>query len=235
MHTNQHMLQHMLMTVARRLGDLREQVVFVGGATVPLLLSDPSAPPVRSTNDVDVIVEIATRAAYYRLSELLRERGFKEDVDASILCRWKVDDLLVDVMPTDPAILGFSNRWYGQAITAAVRHDLDADDPQTSIRLVTPPFFLATKCEAFLGRGKGDFLGSRDIEDIVAVLDGRPELAGEVQASSPELRAYLAAQFAQWLQNPDFEDALPGHLPGDSASQARLPLLLHRLRRIAAL
>jgi hypothetical protein len=222
----------MLVLVAQRLGTLRERVVFLGGATVSLFLTDASAPPVRSTRDVDVIVEIATRAAYYRFAGELRERGFGEDTEANVLCRWKVDKIIVDVMPTDPAILGFSNRWYSQAIATSVWREIE---PGLSIRLVTPPLFLATKIEAFLGRGRGDFLGSRDMEDIVTLLDGRAELSREIEESEdtvPGLRHYLAAQLRQWLLDDGFQDALAGHLPPDAASQARVPILIERVHRI---
>jgi predicted nucleotidyltransferase len=222
----------MLATVARRLGTLKEDCVFVGGATVPLFVTDPAAPSPRPTKDVDVIVELATRAAYYRFADKLRERGFREDVEANILCRWTIENLIVDVMPTEAGILGFSNRWYSEAIATAGEYSLAAD---LQIRLVTPAYFLATKMEAFAGRGHGDFLLSNDIEDIVTILDGRVELLSEIADAAPAIREFLAQQFSQWLQNEDFLDALSGHLLPDAASQARYPLLLDRVERISAL
>ena len=59
---------------------------------------------------------------------------------------------------------------------------------------VSPPFLLATKCEAFAGRGREDYMGSRDFADVVSLLDGRAELVAEVQASPSDLRAYLAGE-----------------------------------------
>jgi len=86
------------------LGPILDEVVFVGGATVHLWLTDPSAPPARATEDVDVICEVASRAEYYRLGDKLRERGLAEAVDAPVLCRWLSSEprLVLDVMPTDP-------------------------------------------------------------------------------------------------------------------------------------
>src|SRR5258708_27592720 len=101
----------LLIRGARALRDLREEFVFVGGRTTGLLISDPAAPDVRPTRDVDVIAEIVSRAAYYVLSKRLRSLGFRED--AQVICRWQHEDAItLDVMPTDPEILGFSNRWY---------------------------------------------------------------------------------------------------------------------------
>ena len=42
-------------------------VVFVGGAVVGLLLTDPAAPPPRATDDVDVVMGEASRAGYHRI------------------------------------------------------------------------------------------------------------------------------------------------------------------------
>lgn len=222
----------MMETVAERLGEaLRDQLVFIGGAVTGLLISDPGQPAIRATEDVDLIVRAATRGDYRRIEEALRKRGFVNDAgkDAPI-CRWRIGAVTVDVMPTLPEILGFASRWYPHALATAQRTQLPSG---TSIHLVTAPAFLATKFEAFDGRGRGDYLFSHDLGDVIAVVDGRDELIGECRAVEPPLRAYLQQRFGQLLATPAFIDALPGHLPGDSASQARLPDLLAKLHQLA--
>jgi len=195
-----------------------------------LLLSDQGAPEVRSTMDVDVIVEVTSPLAYYRLADRLRELGFREvSEEGAPVCRWEVGGVLVDVMPTLPDVLGFSNRWYAGAFATA-SEVLIAED--LVIRLVTPPYFLATKVEAFRSRGGGDFLASHDMEDIVAVLDGRPEIVAEVARSEAPLRQFLREAFASFLSQRPFVDAVSGHLPPDAASQARSPIVLKRAREI---
>lgn len=94
--------------------------------------------------------------------------------------------------------------------------------------------FLATKLEAFHGRGGGDFLASHDLEDIAVVVDGRPELVNEVAACEIALRTYLADEIGSLLRNAAFIEALSGHLPGDEASQSRLPIIRERLRLLAS-
>ena len=164
----------MIAAVARHLGELRDKVVFVGGCAMGLFVTDPAMPEVRATQDVDVIVEVASRLDYYRLEEELRQRGFQQDMTENApVCRWLVDRIKVDVMPTQEEILGFSNRWYLPAIKEAVPVLLKGD---LTIRLVTPPYFLATKIEAFKGRGNDDYMASHDMEDLVTVLDGRSEI-----------------------------------------------------------
>ena len=217
--------------VAERLGDLREEVAFLGGATIGLLITDPAAAAVRPTKDVDVIVEVGSWGEYAPLQERLRRRGFSEDAsEGAPLCRWVIEGIKVDVMPTSAEILGFSNRWYGPAMAAARRIQLTSE---ISIRLVTAPFFVATKLEAFRGRGQGDHQLSHDLEDLIAVVDGRNELLDEIEGTGEDLREYLRHGVGELLDDQAFGEALPGHLPGDAASQERIPALLGRLARIA--
>jgi predicted nucleotidyltransferase len=221
----------MVRLVAERLGDLQERVVFLGGAATALLITDAAAPDVRATLDVDVIVEIGTGPDYYRLGESLRAIGFTEDAsEGAPLCRWLIDGIRVDIMPTDERILGFSNRWYLPALHHAARIEIDGG---MTIRSDTAPFFLATKLEAFFGRGRDDFMASHDLEDLIAVLDGRKEIVEEVGSAPEDVREFLARSFDGLLRRRDFLDALPGHLPPDPASQQRATVVLGRTREIA--
>lgn len=215
------------------LGALSDQMVFLGGCATGLLLTDAAAPPIRVTRDVDVITDVASLAAYHHLSAALRLQGFKEDQSAEApLCRWVAAGVVLDVMPTDPAILGFGNDWYQPALDAAVTVELPSG---RGIRRVTAPYFLATKLAAFDDRGKGDYAASHDMEDVVAVLDGRPETVGEVMRAQARLRSSLAARFRALLDDEAFTTALSGHLPGDSANQARAPWVIERIEAIADL
>lgn len=217
--------------VAERLDSLAERVVFLGGATLGLFITEPGAAPPRPTKDVDLIVEI-TMLEHLNLSfrsQLVR-RGFREVTNEGVICRWEIEGTKVDIMPTTPGILGPSNRWYPAAAAQAQRYQFP-DGP--SIRLISPACFLATKIEAFANRGQGDFSGSHDLEDVISVIDGRPTIEEEVASATPEIRDYLGREIARLLTNEAFLESLPGQLRGDSASQARLPGLRARLRRIA--
>lgn len=224
----------MMEIVAHGLGEnLREQLVFVGGAVAGLLITDPAQPAIRPTEDVDLIVQAAVRADYQRVEKALRKQGFVNDIskDAPI-CRWHIGAVTVDVMPTLEDILGFSNRWYPLALATAERALLPSG---TAIRLVTPPVFVATKFEAFADRGKNDYLFSHDLGDLISVIDGRDELIDECRCVDADLKDYLRKWMRRLLATPAFLDALPGHLPGDAASQARLPDLTDKLRLLAEL
>ena len=223
----------LLESVVAALGPLCPRFVFVGGCVTGLLITEAASPPVRTTRDVDVIVEVVSLGEYHTLEHQLQQAGLRHDrsQDAPV-CRWLAGSALLDVMPTDRAVLGFGNRWYDEAVRTAVTHALPSG---TSIRLITAPVFIATNLEAFGDRGDGAFLASHDLADIIAIIDGRPALADEAAVASPEIRRHLSAQMKVLLQSSAFLNALPGHLPGDSVSQARLPLILERMQRLSGL
>ncbi len=224
----------LLEIVAERLGDdLRDQMVFVGGAVAGLLITDPAMPAIRPTEDVDLVCRAVARVEYHGVETALRARGFVQDMrpDAPI-CRWQVGKVVVDVMPPLEEILGFANPWYPLALETAEPVVLPRG---RLIRLIAAPTFLATKLAAFAGRGNGDYLFSHDLGDLLAVIDGRATLPDECRSSTPELRTYLGERFRVLLADPAFVEALPGHLPGDAASQERLPDLLETLHQLARL
>jgi hypothetical protein len=216
-----------LESAAEKLRPLLPEIVFVGGCATGLLVTDPGVAPVRRTYDVDVISKIVSYADYAVFSERLRALGFGEDSrEGAPLCRWLHGELVLDVMPLDASILGFSNRWYADALRTAVAVELPSG---LKLKAITAPYFLGTKIEAFRGRGNADSFGSHDLEDFITVIDGRPSLLQEVDESSPELRAFLAEAVRGLLGASRFLDALPGHLSADAASQARIVSLSSKL------
>ena len=124
------------------------------------------------------------------------------------------------------------SRWYPLAIETAEHVRLPGG---AEINLISAPVFIAAKFEAFHGRGKNDYLASHDLEDLITVIDGREELIGEIGQCEVEFREFIAKEVQSLLQIPDFQTALPGQLPSDAASQARLPELPHRLRLLTEL
>src|SRR5690348_10121896 len=222
----------LLVDAAKLLKPILGELVFVGGCTTALLVTDKAAADVRQTYDVDAIAEITSYVGYADFSERLRALGFREDTrEGAPLCRWCQQTTTLDVMPLDEKILGFKNRWYGPAMETAQEAELE---PGLKILMVSPVYFCATKLEAFGDRGKNDYAGSRDLEDLIAVVDGRAELVGEIQAVQGEVRSYLAKNIAKLVGTRGFEDALPGHLARDPASQERVATVMARLKQIAS-
>lgn len=221
-----------LRDVAEHLGSLRDEVVFLGGMVTGLLVTDPAAPIVRSTDDIDLIIEVASTLKYQtELRDRLLDLGFRESVEDDVVCRWRLGPWIVDIMPTRPGVLGFANPWYPHAMaTARVVVLPPGESGPLPIRVVSAPSFLATKLVAWEGRGQGDLLHP-DLEDVIAVADGRRELVAEVEADIPEIRDFLSDALTRLFQ-AGLADALPGHLPSDAASQARLPIVLGVLDRL---
>ncbi|WP_352487018.1 hypothetical protein [Mesorhizobium sp. M0051] len=203
----------MLKAVAEALGEeLRARLVFVGGCTTALYITDPIVlEGVRATDDVDLIVDLAGLAEWVELTERLRACGFTEAADDSVICRMKLGELKVDFMPDDEAILGFSNRWYAKGIATSVPEQLEE---ALEIRRLTPQLFVATKLEAYRGRGQGDLIASRDAEDILLLVDGREEIVEEIANGEPEIRAYIAEQVTMLLADPNFDHFLEGNIRG---------------------
>ncbi len=200
----------LLEEAAAALGEIRNDVVFLGAATLSLWITDEAAPPLRPTSDVDVVVvEVTTLIEYNRFEARLRSAGFRDE--GSVLGRFLFgpDDLQVDAIPADASILGFENQWQRAALSEAVERSLPSG---AVIRCVPPAYLLATKLEAFAGRGEGDYFGSPDFEDIVALVDGRAELVDEVKASNSSLRAYVSAELGEHLEKTRGRDAVIAHL-----------------------
>jgi predicted nucleotidyltransferase len=158
---------------------------------------------------VDILVEVAGRKGYANIEENLRKKGFANDTSSQVICRYIINNVVVDVMPTDENILGFSNRWYEQAFTTALKFPLDND---YTISIMRPAFFLATKLEAFNNRGKGDGRLSTDFEDIVFVLNNRTALWQELAGAAPEVREYLRETFSALSSGNYLREWLGAHL-----------------------
>jgi len=207
------------MAVAHALGTLRERVVFVGGATVNLYSTSATPPPEpRVTEDVDCIVEIAPRPAYYVLEDELRALGFINDIASGVICRWNYQGLTVDVMPTEPEILGFSNPWYPAGFAQATAYQLPNG---LEIRVLSSVYFVATKFVALRDRGWADLRLSQDLEDLVHVIDNRLELATELAAADAAVRADIKQRLLELLAHPDFLEAVEWTLPAGSGYERK--------------
>ena len=204
---------------------------FLGGSVLTLLVTDKTADAIRVTKDVDVMMNICTRNEYHAADAELERRGFRHDTreDAPI-CRWLLDDLTVDVLPIREDVLGWNSRWFCEALRAAVTINVG----NRSIRVVSAPYFVALKLEAFEDRGNKDFLTSTDFEDVICLFNGRESLVEEIETSE-DLRADLAAKFKDYLKNPELEDAVDGFVQTESSPDFRKNRILSAFRAIAAL
>jgi hypothetical protein len=219
----------MVTAVAQAFGNLRSDVVFLGGSVVGFLITNQAFLNVRPTDDVDVVVEVASYGKYQELLADLRKLGFIHDMDGPV-CRLLVNGIKVDIMPTQESILQFSNRWYPLAVQNSIQIELSEN---TSINVIGAPLFVCTKLEAFANRGHGDYVSSWDIEDVIAIINGRDELVTECAEESPTVQEFLGLNFRRFLGDEYFLNALPGLLP--YAARNREPIVLSRMTAIASL
>jgi predicted nucleotidyltransferase len=227
--------RQVLELVAKALKDLLPEVVFVGGVTASIYIEDEVAPEITPTEDVDLIVNITSRLEYEVLEKRLRKLGFKRNLaEPGPLCRFEYNGIKVDVMPLDEKILGFSNPWYKSGFTNAVSIKVGALD----VKVLSLPYFLATKFTAFNDRGqKGQLWESKDIEDIVVVLNGRLHLEKDFREMSPDLLAFLQKNISALLKKGDlFQEAIHASLTdyGHDIARTKALLLIKKLKKVTS-
>ena len=169
--------------------------------------------------DVDCVIETVTYAEYTKFEEKLRLLGFFDDTTfGAPLCRKKYKGILVDVMPVNPDILGFSNRWYKDGMANKTTLQL----PDTTNIFVFPvEYYIATKFEALKNRGGTDIRGSHDWEDIVYVITNCPELYENIRrCKNAKLTDYLKEQLSSLLQNDNIREIIYSVLPLNSPTES---------------
>jgi predicted nucleotidyltransferase len=198
----------LLLAMAHAMGDLRERVVFVGGCATGLLITNMAATDVRSTEDVDAIIEVLSLPAYHGLRPELGKLGFLQTIeDSTPPFRWRWQGMQLDLVPLDEKVLGFANRWYRAGFANATASE---PEPGLILRHLSAPYFLATKFEAFKDRGRNDVYLSHDLEDIITVVDGRIELLDEISQASTDVKAHVVSNIRALVMHPEIENALPG-------------------------
>lgn len=192
--------------VAKALGELNDQVAYVGGATVSLYADDPAADDVRPTKDIDIVLHILTFGELTALQERLGQKGIQPDPESKIVCRFKYDDVLIDVMSIKEVGWAPSNVWFEPGFKNLIPFLVE----DITIQIFPISYFLATKFAAFHDRG-GDPRTSKDFEDIVYVLDNRLNIVQELLSAQEDVRAYLAFELDE-LQHADKVEAIQAHL-----------------------
>lgn len=214
--------------IANALGVLNEQVVYVGGAVVSLYIDDPSADDVRPTKDLDLTMEVASLSALESLREDLVARGFVQTAEESVVCRFRYEDVLVDVMATEPVGWAPGNRWFKKGFDLAYVYQLD----ELSIRLLPLPYFLATKFDAFFDRGIKDLYASHDFEDIVYLLNHTSDITEQIVNSDILVKNYLMECASKIIESSQLQEAIIGNLFHEAQDQ-RFKMIMFKLSKVA--
>ena len=203
--------------------------VFTGGGIVSLLITDKETPQVMFTKDVDLVVEIASNPDFYAMERAFEGAGFRRPLDEfAEPFTWEWKGLRIDSMPHRQIHLMPHNRWFDELMKAAQSVEVL---PGHRAWIASAPCFIATKFEAFFDRGKHDFLRSKDLGDILAVVNGRAELGGEIQQSAPEVRSFLRKSFGWLLEQGQIMESLPEIVP----ERQREQIVFDRMKNFSSL
>jgi len=223
---------NMLQTVASGLGDLRDEMVFVGGAVAELYADDPASSDIRPTQDVDCTIELSSYKEHTELEKELRKKGFANDTShGAPICRWIYQDIKVDVMPADENVLGFNNQWYPGGVGNKIPKTLPNG---TEIFVFSPEYYLASKFEAHNDRGGNDLRQSHDFEDIIYILDNCTSILEDIRNAEEDVKNYLKDECASFLKNDGFSEGIEAALPYGSDSD-RVEMIETLISDIAAL
>jgi len=193
------------------LGALSERCAFIGGSAVSIYAQRPVR-DLRPTEDVDIIVELLTYSEETVLDKELIALGFKNDITAKHRYAYvhpSLGEVTVDAVPVNSEVAGFSNAWYPEGMQNAEYYTID---DHATVKIFTAPYFVATKLEAFKDRGKDEPRLSRDLEDIVFILENRRTIWDEFKATSGTLREYLIEEFSTLLANKNFAEWIRCHI-----------------------
>lgn len=150
------MVPEQLKLVVEDLGAFVPRLVFTGGLVLALYFERQPMFRIRPTKDADAVVACATHADYVALQAALGRVGTHPLVgeDDAPICRMvTASGQLLDLMPTQEAILGFGNPWFPLGYETAEPCDIGATQP---VRLFPPPVYAAAKAAAYRSRGAGD-------------------------------------------------------------------------------
>jgi predicted nucleotidyltransferase len=223
---------NMLQTVASGLGDLRDEMVFVGGAVAELYADDPASSDIRPTQDVDCTIELSSYREHTELEEELRTKGFANDTSQGApICRWIYQDIKVDVMPTDENIFGFNNQWYPDGVGNKIYKTLPDG---TEIFVFSPEYYLAAKVEAHNDRGGTDLRQSHDFEDIIYILDNCTSILEDIRNADEDVKNYLKTECERLIANDGLSEGIECAL-GPGADSDRVEIIEELIFEISAI
>jgi predicted nucleotidyltransferase len=213
--------------IATALSELNERVVYVGGAVVSLYINDPAAEDVRPTKDIDISLKIASIGELEEIRVSLTLKGFKQSPSDDVICRFRYEDIKVDVMSTKAVGWAPANPWFGPGFKHLEKINIE----DKSINILQLSYFLATKFSAFKDRGGNDARLSHDFEDITYILDNRIDLVEEIQKSPKEVKEYLKDEFKKILANQNMKEALLANLYFETQEE-RYNMIIDKLNKI---
>lgn len=169
-----------------------------------------------------------TFLGYADIEEKRKAKGFTNDQESGVICRYKIQGVIVDIMPTSKKILGFSNRWYIPGFANSIDYKLN---DTYIIKIFSPGYFLAAKLEAFKNRGQSNGITSKDFEDIVFILNNRSTIWEEIREAENHVKSYIITAFQNFLQIKYYNEWISVHL--EYTQQERQYFIIDSIKEIA--
>ena len=196
--------------VAEGLKELKDKMVFIGGAVISLYTDDPSADEIRPTSDIDMTINLANYAEWAKMQERLAELNFYPDPQGQSICSYKFQDIAIDIMPAEDSSIGVSNQWYKPGFKNLQKIQLENEGVE--INILPAAYFLATKLEAFKDRGENDFYGSHDFEDIIYLIDNRKTIVSDIQEADEEVKQFIRTELTAIKNHNQSDEILAMHI-----------------------
>lgn len=212
--------------VAQALHELRDQMIFIGGAVVSLYADDPAADEIRPTSDIDLTINLMNFSNWVQMQERLAQLGFYPDPFGHAICSYKYKNIPIDIMPAEDGPLGPSNPWYKLGFDTLQKVRAAGEE----IQIFSAPTYLATKFETFNSRG-GDYRTSHDFEDIIYILDNRTTIVLEIEQANPQVKEFLKKELGKIQKSPFREEILSAHLH-PLVLNDRLPVIMEKMEEI---
>ena len=226
MFKNQAINLNIVEKVAMALGDINDEVIYVGGAVVSLYVTDEGAELPRPTKDIDISVQISTYAQMDQLRKKLANKKIYPAPAETVMYRYSYEDILIDFIPYEETPLGLTNRWLKPGFERA--YPVTIGDAE--IKILPVSMFLATKWEAFKNRGN-DPRTSHDFEDIIYVIDNNINLVADVTKADKDVKNFLKEMSIEILSHSSLNEIIECHLNPFSAMERR-ELVLEKLNEI---
>ena len=214
--------------VAQGLKELNVKMVFIGGSVISLYTDDAAADEIRPTSDIDMTINLANYAEWNQMQERLAELGFYPDPQGQSICSYKFHGIAIDIMPAEDSSIGVSNVWYKPGFKFIQQIELPEG---ITINILPSVYFLATKIEAFKDRGKNDFYGSHDFEDIIYLLDNRTTIVKEIVESEEEVKKYIKSELTAIKNHPQADEIIAMHIH-PLIREERFKMLLEKIEMI---
>lgn len=212
--------------VALALKELKDQMVFIGGAVVSVYTDDPSADEIRPTADVDLTINLLNYADWAQMQERLAALGFSPDPKGHSICSYLYKGISIDIMPAEDGPIGPANKWY----KVGFKNLWTTKVKEENISILSAPCFLATKFEAFKDRGT-DYRTSHDFEDIIYVIDNSTTIVDEINEDDPEVKQFIKEELIKIYESSTFTEIVSCHIH-PLILEDRLPILIEKIENI---